>query len=399
MGFKLTRIAGIDVFIDWSLAIIFVLIATTLAMGLFPAWHPDWGPGLAWATAIAAALFFFASVLLHELSHAVVGRRQGVVINRITLFVFGGMAHIEREPQRWRAELWMAAVGPVTSFVLGALFLLAAGLLVDTARFDPEDPQAFLRALGPLPTLLLWLGQINILLAIFNLVPGFPLDGGRVLRALLWGATGNLRQATQWAAGLGQVFAWVLIATGILMIMGVRVPIFGVGLGGVWLAFIGWFLYNAAQMSYRQLLTRESLEGIPASRLMQRQFDGVSPRIGVQELVDKHLLASGQRAFPVLERDQLAGMVCLEDVRRIPQEERSTTTVERIMTPASRLHTVSPDGDAYEALALMGERRVNQLPVVKDGRVVGLLRREDVLNWLALHQDSGEPQEPLPNRS
>ncbi|HVL34768.1 MAG TPA: site-2 protease family protein [Burkholderiales bacterium] len=390
MGFKLTRIAGIDVHVDWSLSIIFFLIATSLAMGLFPAWHPDWGPGLAWGVALAAAVLFFVSVLLHELSHALVGRRMGVPMHRITLFVFGGMAHMDREPERWRAELWMAAVGPVTSLVIGALCLLAAGLFVDMARLDPADPRAFLEALGPAPTLLLWLGQINVLLAVFNLVPGFPLDGGRVLRAILWGITGNLRRATRWAAGMGQAFAWVLIATGLLMVLGVRVPIFGVGIGGLWLAFIGWFLYSAALMSYRQLLTRESLEGVPVSRLMGTRFEAVAPRISVQELVDAHLLRSGQRAFPVLDGERLAGMACLEDVKRVAPEERAATTVERIMTPRERLHTVAPTDDAYEALSRMGELRVNQLPVVERGRMLGLLRREDVLNWLALRQ-GGEP--------
>jgi Zn-dependent protease len=225
MGLRLVRIAGIDVHADWSLLIIFFLILNGLALGLFPAWHPDWGAGLAWATALGAALLFFASVLAHELSHALVGRRHGVVIRRITLFVFGGVAHVEREPQKWRAELWMAAVGPLTSLALGLAFLFAAGTFVSPAEVDQRDARV--------------------------------IDGGRVLRAILWGATGNLRRATRWASWLGQAFAWILIATGLAMMLGLRVPVFGGGLvGGLWLAFIGWFLNNAALMSYRQLLTR-----------------------------------------------------------------------------------------------------------------------------------------------
>lgn len=391
MGIKLFRIAAIDVHVDWSLLIIFVLIAGSLALGVFPGWHPDWGPGLAWGTALVAAIAFFASVLAHELSHALVGRWQGVVIHRITLFVFGGMAHIEREPRRWRAELWMAAVGPLTSLALGALFLLAAGTYVDASEIDPAAPEALLRELGPLATLLLWLGQVNILLGLFNLVPGFPLDGGRVLRAILWAATGNLRRATWWAASAGQAFAWLLIAAGFLMMLGLRVPLLGAGgIGGLWLIFIGWFLYSAALMSYRQLLTRESLEGVPVSRLMITQFETLSPQTSVQALIDEHLLRSGQRAFPVVERERLLGLVCLQDIKRIAAEARARTTVAEVMTPFERLRTLSPEDEAYDALSTMGTQQLNQLPVLAGGRIRGLLRREDLLNWLALHEGAGQ---------
>jgi Zn-dependent protease/CBS domain-containing protein len=397
MGLRVFRIFGIDVHIDWSLMIIFFLILTSLALGLFPAWHPDWSPALSWTVAFFAAVLFFTSVLVHELSHALVGRRHGVEIPRITLFVFGGMAHVEREPQKWRAELWMAAVGPVTSLVLGFLFLFLAGTGIDRAEIDLERPEALLRELAPLPTLLLWLGQINILLGIFNLVPGFPLDGGRVLRAILWGITGNLRRATRWAAGLGQGFAWLLIATGFLMILGVRVPIFGTGpIGGIWLAFIGWFLNNAALMSYKQLLTREALEGIPVSRLMQTRFESVAPDITVQKLVDEHLLRSGQHAFPVVSGERLAGIVCLEDINRLEPARRASTTVREIMTPAERLATVEPRTDAHDALTLLAQRQLNQLPVVESSRIRGLVRREDILNWLALHEGEDTTLRPQP---
>ncbi len=390
-GLHIGRIFGIAIHLDWSLLIIFFLITATLAAGLFPAWHPDWTPAHSWATAVAAALLFFASVLAHELSHALVGRRYGMTVRRITLFVFGGVAELENEPSSWRGELWMAIVGPLTSLVLGCVFLFSAGALTGSVQLNPADPGQLLSQLSTGPTLLLWLGQINIILALFNLVPAFPLDGGRVLRALLWGATGNLRKATRWASAAGQMFAWVLIAMGMAMLLGVRVPVFGAGpIGGLWLAFIGWFLNNAALMSYRQLLVREALEDLPVASLMQTDFITVSPDLSVFELIDQYLLRSGQRAFPVTEGGRLLGIVTLEDVRRLDASERPTTAVTRVMTPLEKLTTVGPQDEAMEVLSMLGRSEVNQLPVVENGVLLGLLRREDVVKWLALYGDSRE---------
>jgi Zn-dependent protease len=254
-GMRLFSLSGIDVCVDWSLLIVFVVITMSLGGGLFPSWHPQWTPTQSWLLALVAAVLFFASVLLHELSHALVGRRYGITVRRIVLFVFGGMAQIEHEPGRWGAELAMAIVGPITSLVIGIACLLSVG---DTGAFDaapsPAELPAALAALGPLPTLLVWLGQLNLVLAIFNLVPAFPLDGGRVLHALLWRFSGDLHRATRTAAAIGQGFGWLLMAAGGAMIFGIRVPFFGVGpASGIWIAFIGWFLNTAAVMSYRQL--------------------------------------------------------------------------------------------------------------------------------------------------
>ncbi len=212
-GLRLGHIAGIEIAADWSLLIIFWLITFTLAVGLFPGWHPDLSAALSWASALAAAVLFFASVLTHALSHALVGRAHGIVIRRITLFMFGGMAQMENEPSTWRAEFAMAIVGPLASLALGFSFLGLAAIISAPLDVDPDKPQEALAALAPLPTLLVWLGPVNIILAIFNLVPGFPLDGGRVLRAILWAVTGNLRLATRRASQAGQGFAWLLMAT------------------------------------------------------------------------------------------------------------------------------------------------------------------------------------------
>lgn len=390
MGFRVGSIAGVQIFADWSLFIIFLLVMFTLGAGVLPAWHPDWGAGVTWVTAFAAAVLFFASVLIHELSHALVGRANGIDIRRITLFVFGGMAHLEREPHAWRAELLMAIVGPITSFVLGGLFLFVGGLTAERVVLNPNDPLQALAALDPFSTVMLWLGPINIMLAIFNLVPGFPLDGGRVLRAAIWGATGDVYRATRWAAALGQAFAWLLIACGFAMILGLRVPFFGTGVfGGLWLALIGWFLNNAAFMSYRQLLTKRSLENVPVSSVMLSRFATVPPHTSLASLIDEYIMRSDQRAFPVVEGDRLVGLVCLEDVRRLSPAERATQSVRDVMTPARELATIAPDEATAEALQALSRRAVNQLPVVKDGQVRGLIRREDILKWLSLH---GEEQ-------
>jgi Zn-dependent protease/CBS domain-containing protein len=385
-GFRLGQIAGIEIQVDWSLLIIFFLIAFSLAAALFPAWHPDWSPGLSWATALVAAIAFFASVLAHELSHAVVGRTMGIEVRRITLFIFGGMAQMENEPRSWRAELWMAVAGPVTSLVLGVVFLLLAGLFVDPAAVESGRREQTFGALGPLPTILLWLGNINIILCLFNLVPGFPLDGGRVLRAVMWGLTGDMRRATRRASQGGQMFAWLLIIGGAAMMLGVRLPFFGTGLvPGLWLAFIGWFLNNAALVSYRQLLVREVLEEVSVSRLMETRLTSVAADTTVDALVKEHLFGSDQRAFPVFEDQRFAGMVCLHDIRRIARERWSQTRVSEIMTPAGRLVHAEAGEDAAAVLERLATRQVNQLPVLEDGELRGMIRREDILRWLSLY--------------
>ena len=385
-GFHLATIAGIEVRVDWSLLIIFFLITFSLASALFPAWHPDWSPLLSVLMALIAALAFFASVLAHELSHAFVGRSRGIVVKRITLFIFGGMAHMENEPRRWRDELWMSIVGPITSLVLGVVFLWLAGLFIEPASLKPEQPELTLAAMGPLPTVFAWLGNINIILGLFNLVPGFPLDGGRVLRAVLWGITGDMHRATRRASQGGQLFAWLLIAAGAAMMLGMHVPVFGTGLlPGLWLAFIGWFLNNAALVSYRQLLVREVLEDVPVTRLMQTRFSRIPPELTVDALVHEHLLGSEQRAFPVFDDNRFLGMICLQDIRTVAREDWTQTRADRIMTPAGNLVHAEVQEDAATVLERLARRQVNQLPVLEHGELRGFIRREDIMRWLSLY--------------
>jgi Zn-dependent protease/CBS domain-containing protein len=396
-GFRLARVAGIDVYLDWSLLIIFTLVTVNLGAGVFPAWHPDWSAATHWLTALGAAVLFFASVLTHELSHALVGRTHGIEVPRITLFVFGGVAQMREEPRTWRAELWMAIVGPLTSFAIGAVCLALVVAMGAPLELDADDPTRVFAMLGPFETLLLWLGPVNTMLAIFNLVPGFPLDGGRVLRAALWGATGDLRRATRWASRTGRFFAWLLIAAGVSMLFGLTVPVFGSGaIGGLWLTLIGWFLNNAATTSYRQLVVRDALEGVPVAKLMLADVLTVAPDLSVEQLVDDYLLRSDQRAYPVVDGQRLVGMVCLQDVRKVPRREWPAARVRNIMT--TKITTVGPSEPASEALSALSQQHVNQLPVVETGRLRGLIRREDLLRWLSIYGDARRGEELAPDR-
>ncbi len=389
-GLPLGSVHGIEIRADWSLLIIFALITLGLATGIFPEWHPDWSAGLVWTMAVAAAILFFGSVLLHELSHALVGRAKGVRIRRITLFMFGGMAEMEDEPPSWSAELGMAIVGPLTSLALGVLFIWLVPHVGGRLIIDPNNPRRTLSGLGALPTLFVWLGPVNIILGVFNLVPGFPLDGGRVLRAIMWGLSGDLRRATLWASRVGRGFAWLLMSVGFAMVLGLRVPVLGTGfVDGLWLAFVGWFLNNAAFMSYQQLLLRQSLEHLPVRMLMQTSFLRIDPERPVATLLNEHVMGSGQRAFPVERDGELLGMVSLRDLQKCSRDALQGTRVADIMTPAAALVTLSPEQDALQGLQIIGRRYLSQLPVVRNRELLGLLRREDILKWLALHPHAG----------
>jgi Zn-dependent protease len=387
-GLSIGRIFGINIYVDWSWVFIFLLVLWDLAAGVFPELHPQWGPVLIWVTALVASLLFFASVLAHELAHSVVAKANGIPVRNITLFLFGGVSNIQREPTSPAAEFWMAIVGPLTSIVLGVIFLLLSGAVVAGLDVVMGNLPVSLAQLDPLSTLLLWLGPINILLGVFNLIPGFPLDGGRVLRSILWAANRNLRRATQWASWVGQAIAWILIVAGISMIFGVWLPFFGTGfISGLWLAFIGWFLNNAAVQSYEQVVVEDLLGGVTVAQVMHANSPTVPPDIPVSSLVHDHILGTDERAFPVVDNDRLVGLVCIEDVRKVPRDKWDTTTVGEIMTPASQLVVATPREEASAALDDLARRDVNQLPVVQDGRLVGTLRRRDIMRWLQLHSE------------
>jgi Zn-dependent protease/CBS domain-containing protein len=393
-GFRVGRVVGVQIFIDWSLLIIFSLILLNLALGLLPAWHPEWSAGLTWGVATAAALLFFVSVLLHELSHAVVANTQNIPVRRITLFVFGGMAHMEKEPPSAKAEFLMAIVGPITSLAIGFVSTMIGLALAGDVFQRYDDPAQAVQAIGPAATLFLWLGPINILLGLFNMVPGFPLDGGRVLRSVLWWATGSLDRATRWAAGAGRGFAWLLIGTGIFMLFGGIVPALGGGLiQGLWLVIIGWFLNVAAQASYQQQILSSGLSGVTAADLMLTRFEVVSPETRMSELVRDYVLGSDQRAFPVLRGGSLEGLVSLTDIREVPEPAWSDTRVGEAMTPTDRLVVLEPEDSAVDVLQTLSTRGINQIPIVEGDRLVGMVRREDIVRWLSFR--SGRPGQAM----
>lgn len=388
-GLLVGRLYGISIRIDWSWIFIMLLITWNLATS-FSQTQPAWGAGLRWGVALLAALLFFASVLAHELAHSLVARSQGLPVRNITLFLFGGVSNIQREPSNPKNEFWMSIAGPLTSIVLGlALLLLGAGSQVALHGIRITPAQIFTNS-SPVSALLLWLGSVNVILGIFNLVPGFPLDGGRVLRSIIWGLTHNLRTATRWAAGVGQLVAWLLIIAGIAMAFGFYIPFLGTGLvSGLWLAFIGWFLNSASNQSYQQVEIQDLLEGVPVARIMRTNPPTVDPDCMVADLVHNHMMGTDDLAFPVLEQEKLVGIVTLDDVRKVHQEDWPTTPVSSIMTHAADLVTVAPEDDASAAMEKLIERDVRQLPVVRPGAfggdLLGLLRRQDIMRWLQIH--------------
>ncbi|MBN1217785.1 MAG: site-2 protease family protein [Anaerolineae bacterium] len=387
-GFRLGKLFGIQIKIDWSWLLIFILITWNLAI-LFGQFHPVWGPGLRWGTALIASILFFASVLAHEFAHSLMAQAQGVKVRSITLFLFGGVSNIQRHPPSPKAEFLITIVGPVTSLVLGLLLTLLAGAGFGAAAVTGRSPTEMFGQLSPLSTLLIWLGSINILLALFNMIPGFPLDGGRVLRSILWAIIDDLRRATRWASWVGQAVAWIFIAMGIAMIFGFQVPFFGTGLvGGIWLAFIGWFLNSASVQSYRQIVVHDILEGVPVKQLMRPKPPIVPPDCVISDLVNTHIMRTDDHAFPVMQDNQLVGMITLEDVRKVSRDEWETVTVGQVMTPMDELTVVGVNEDAADTLMKLTRRDVRQLPVMENGRLAGLLRRRDIVKWLQLQSEA-----------
>lgn len=393
-GLKIVRLFGIDIRLNWSWIIIFILVTWNLAVGVFPLLHPEWGLLLRWGLGLAASVLFFGSVLAHELAHSLVAKSRGLNVNEITLFLFGGVSNLEEEPPTAGTEFLMAIVGPLTSIALGVIFILLAGVSAGTFGSLSGDLNS-LAGLGPLATLFVWLGPINIILGIFNLLPGFPLDGGRVFRSLLWAITGNLQQATKYASWVGQGFGWLFIFMGISMAFGVSFPFFGSGIfSGLWLAFIGWFLIGIAREGYEQVMIEDILKNTTVAAMMKANVPSVGPETTVESLVHEHILGTDQRAWPVVENQQLAGLVCLDDVRKVSKNDWPRVIVKEIMTPISELRTVSPQEKASEALKVIVGEDINQLPVLDKGKFLGLVSRRDILLWLQVHSKEQELREP-----
>ena len=383
-GFRIGKVFGIDIRIAWSWVFIFVLLTWNLA-AVFSGWHPAWPILESTGIALTASLLFFGCILLHELAHSVVAMGFGVRVRSITLFLFGGVSNIEREPPSPKAEFLTAIAGPITSILLGFGFLLAASLTTAVSLKDTGTAWSGFAQLGPLETLLVWLGPINIIIGVFNLIPAFPLDGGRVLRSILWGLGGDLRLSTRRVSSIGQTFGWLFIVAGIAMVFGMRVPFFGTGLAsGVWLAFIGWFLRSAASQADTRLAIEEALAGHTVAELMRRGGAVVIPELPLTMLVHDYFVRSDERAFPVVRDERLVGVISISDVRAVPPAEWGATTVAAVMQTLESVTTATAEEPLVKAFEQLAQRDVDQLPVLEGARLVGMLQRRDVARWLEL---------------
>jgi Zn-dependent protease/CBS domain-containing protein len=357
----LGRVLGIPLELDYSWFLVFALLTWALAVGHYPAEFKGWPPSLYWIMGAATAVMLFVSVLLHELGHSVVARRYKIPVRRITLFIFGGVSQIEAEAATAGADFRIAVAGPLVSLALAALFAVLAPVVA---------------GVSPLLALARYLAYINVALALFNLIPGFPLDGGRGLRAIVWGVTGDFQRATRIAASVGRGFAFVFILVGVWKIFA------GNFVGGLWIAFIGWFLESAAVAQTQQVVLQDLLGGHTVAEAMSRDLVTVPRDATLQQLVDQHVLTSGRRSF-LVQRDQaVLGLLTLHHVVQIPRTRWGTTTAEQAMIPAARMKSARPDTELSAGLAEMDRDGVSQLPVMVDHQVVGMLRREDIISFL-----------------
>ncbi len=363
---RLGRLFGIEVGLHYSWFLIALLI--TMSLGAqFQASHKEWGANVIWALSILTALLFFVTLLAHEMSHALVARAHGITTKAITLFALGGVAQIEKEPEDAKTEFQVGAVGPFSSAVIGVISLGIAWALGWRLGSVPETP---LRAM------FVWLGYINLTLAAFNLIPGYPLDGGRVLRSILWLASGNPLRATQQAATVGKVIALLFIAFGIFQFFG------GAGFGGLWIAFIGWFLMQAASASYTSVALTEGLKGVQVRDIMSSDCVTLDGNMNVEQFVEDYLLRSGRRCFVVQQNGEISGLVTPHEIKELERPRWPYTTLVDIMRPLDQIHTVTPTTPVMEALETMGRDDVNQLPVVSGKHLDGVVTRANVVEFL-----------------
>ena len=374
----LGRISGIQIAVDHSWILIFALITFSLS-GQFSRAHESWSQVHAWSAAIVTSLLFFTSIVLHELGHSLTAQRLGLRVRSITLFVFGGVAQLESDPKRPRDEVVIAIAGPLVSLALAGLFQLVRNSL----QVDSTAGESLAAMTG-------WLARINWMLAAFNCVPGFPLDGGRVLRGLVWAATGSFARATSVAAASGTLIAYGLIVLGIVAALGT-----GQIVGGLWLAFIGWFLLSAARSSVGQLAVERILSRVRAGEVTESIAEAcVSGAETVADLASEAVLRRGLRTFYIVDSStRLRGLVTLRELAAVPVADRPVVRVDQVMVPAERLFVLHPDESAWAAIRRMAERRVNQLPVVADERLVGAVTRERLLQLVqgGLALDSAHP--------
>jgi len=365
----LFHLFGIEIRLDLSWIFIAILITWTLSSGVFPAYYPDLDVATYWTMGVVAAAGLFASIILHELAHSAVARRDGLPIDGITLFVFGGVAEMGAEPPSPGAEFRMAIAGPIASLVIAAVcWLVANGAEAAGAS-------------TPFVGVFAYLALINTVLAVFNMVPAFPLDGGRVLRAALWAWKGRLRWATRITASIGSAFGILLIALGVLSVLG------GNFIGGMWWFLIGLFVRGAAQMSYQQVVVRQGLEGVPVRRIMNPEPVTVPAGISVAELVEDYVYRHHFKMFSVVDDGRLIVCVGLRHIKELPRERWATTPIREVMQACSPDNTVAPDSDALAVLTRMHKTGNGRLLVTERGALVGIVTLKDMLKFLSIKLD------------
>ncbi|MEO8457730.1 MAG: site-2 protease family protein [Chloroflexota bacterium] len=371
---KIGRIAGIDIQIHWSWLAIFAILIYSLANGFFKdVGGNDWSAAERWTAAVITTILFFLSVLLHELSHSLVAKRLGLTVSSITLFLFGGVSALTTEPESARDEFRVAIVGPLMSFFIAAI----AGIAFAVFLYEHQESSVPGAITG-------YLAFINLSVGIFNMLPGYPLDGGRVLRSALWARSKNVLKATRWASASGTYISFGLFALGGLSIL------LGGFVQGVWFIIIGWFLRNASDQAYQQVLLKNTLEGTRVGDLVNHAYASAPPDMSVQQLVTDHILGQGQRCVPIVVAGDLLGLITMTDLQRLPSEQWGTTSVFRAMTPREKLLVISPEDDVTHALEMMAAHNVHQLPVIDQNRTfLGFITRGDVLHLIHVRTELG----------
>lgn len=363
-SFTVARIGGIAIEIHPSWLLILGLITFTLSDGYFPAQYENWSTSTYWVVGSISALLLFVTVLVHELAHAAVAIRRGLPVPKITLFIFGGVSHMSRQPRSAGEEFAIAFAGPLTSIIL-ALLAFASWITVGDLNEQVEGVCGYL-------------ALVNGMLAVFNLLPGFPLDGGRVLRSMVWRRTKSFRRATRIAGSVGELVGYSLIALGVVLLLT------GFGIDGIWLGFIGWFLLNAARGESQDLQLEGILSKLRARDVMRQEFVSVSPALSVQQAVDDYMVGKGERAVVVANERGVLGILTVTDVGRVARTAWANTPVQTVMTPRAEVVTVSADANARDVLVIIAQKRLNQVPVIEEGRMIGLITRQELLDRIQL---------------
>lgn len=368
----LFKLFGFEVKLDLSWLILAFLITWTLAVGWFPQHYENFGEMTYWWMGVAGALGLFLSIVFHELAHSLVARQFGIDMGGITLFIFGGVAEMTEEPPNSKSEFAMAIAGPIASVLLGGIFYAVAAV----AGSAPTT--------SPVAAVLSYLAVINVILAVFNLVPAFPLDGGRVLRSLLWAWKNSLQWATRISSRIGSGFGILLI------VFGAFAFISGNFVGGVWWFLIGMFLLQASKMSYKQLMLRKHLEGESIEKFVKRDPVTVSPNVTIRQLVEDYFYKYHHKMYPVVEGDTLRGCITTKQIRSVPKEKWDEQRVGELADPCSDTNTIELNADAVKVLSSMKRTENRRLMVVDNGQLVGVISLKDMLDFLSLKMDLDE---------